>query len=204
METSKPQTARVLLHVHRLAAVGLPAPDAGTLLRQFVAHGDQAAFAQLVHHYRRLVYSVCNRVLENPHDADDAFQATFLVFARKAASIRHGQAISTWLYRVAHRTACMARSQIASRQSRESSLTNQEPVPVYSSDTLTDQQGSTLLRSVIDDEVSRLPRKYQAPVVLCYLQGKTAAEAAAELGWHKGTVFGRLSRARDFRGHRGK
>jgi RNA polymerase sigma factor (sigma-70 family) len=138
-----------------------------------------------------MVRGVCRRVLSNDHDAEDAFQATFLVLARRARSIRKSESVGSWLYGVAYRISARVRADAARRQSLEVQARNMaENNPI---DELTWRE----LRPVLDEELDRLPAKYRAPVVLCYLEGKTNTEAARELGWTKGTVSGRLARARD-------
>jgi RNA polymerase sigma-70 factor (ECF subfamily) len=138
-----------------------------------------------------MVLGVCQRVLHDPHDAEDAFQATFLVLARNAGSIAKRDSVGSWLYGVAHRTALKARAEAAKRRALErqsGDMANADPMAeIIWRD----------LRPVLDEELGRLPEKYRAPLVLCYLEGKTNEEAAQQLGWTKGTVSGRLARARD-------
>jgi RNA polymerase sigma factor (sigma-70 family) len=175
------------------------------LLGAFVATRDEGAFALLVRRHGPLVISVCRRVLRNGHDADDAFQATFLLLARKAGSIRKGSSLASWLYGVAYRVALEARAKGNRRRAREKpamsvlpDIAQAESSPsaaglAAGGQNLPDEE----LREVLDDELDRLPQKYRAPVVLCYLQGKTNEEAARILGCPKGTVLSRLSRARE-------
>jgi RNA polymerase sigma factor (sigma-70 family) len=163
----------------------------GELLRRFVAAGEATAFAVLVRRHGPMVLGVCRRLLGNVHDAEDAFQATFLVLARKARSVRKPDALAHWLYGVAYRVALKARK-LAPRRP----VMNPIPEEVSSSDPVAEAAGHEL-RPVIDEELNRLPEKYRAPLVLCYLEGKTNEEAARLLGWTKGTVSGRLARARD-------
>src|SRR5262249_44324086 len=138
-----------------------------------------------------LVLGVCRQVLRNDHDAEDAFQATFLVLARKAASIHSGEALAAWLHRVAFNLAHTARSGAAQRRARErQALRMPEADPVQEAN-LRD------LQPLLHEEVNRLPWKYRVAVVLCYLQGKTNEEAARELHWPVGSVKGRLTRARE-------
>jgi RNA polymerase sigma factor (sigma-70 family) len=160
------------------------------LLRRFVAAREGSAFAGLVRRHGPMVFGVCRRVLNDVHDAEDAYQATFLVLARKAASVRKHEAIASWLYGVAYRVARKTR---AARRA----CTGVDPAPLLSSSDPVAEAAWRELRPVIDEELNRLPEKYRAPLVLCYLQGKTNAEAAQVLGWTKGTVSGRLARARD-------
>jgi RNA polymerase sigma factor (sigma-70 family) len=165
--------------------------DDGELLRRFLIGGEGAAFAGLVRRHGPMVFGVCRRVLDDVHDAEDAYQATFLVLARKAASVRKPQALASWLYGVAYRVACRTRAAVQRHR-----ITADAAPPVSSSDPVAEAAWREL-RPVIDEELNRLPEKYRAPLVLCYLQGKTNEEAAQLLGWPKGTVSGRLARARD-------
>jgi RNA polymerase sigma factor (sigma-70 family) len=159
------------------------------LLGAYVAGRDEAAFAALVRRHGPMVLGVCRRVLRNGHDAEDAFQATFLVLARKAASVRPAGAVGGWLYGVAYRAALKAREAAARRRERPLEAA-QEPA---SEAAATHAQE---LAELLDREVSGLPEKYRLPVVLCDLGGKTGREAAGILGWPEGTVTGRLTRAR--------
>jgi RNA polymerase sigma factor (sigma-70 family) len=162
-------------------------PDA-QLLDQFIASRDEAAFAALVNRHGPMVLAVCRRKLGQIHDAEDAFQATFLVLARKAAKIGRPELVGNWLYGVACRTAAKARTNARKREARERLMANlPEPrIPDQSPD----------LRPILDEEVCRLPAKYRAPFVLCYLEGKSSEEAAQWLGCPKGTVHSRLAWAR--------
>src|SRR5262249_44880884 len=162
------------------------------LLVRFVRGHDQEAFAGLVERHGAMVLGVCRRVLSHDQDAEDAFQAVFPVAAGKAASLRWQDTIGPWLYQVAYRVALKARASAARRHGRERELIDM-PHEVASN---LDIQ-SAELRLILDEELNRLPAKYRAPLVLCYLQGKTNVEAASELGWTKGTVSGRLARGRD-------
>jgi RNA polymerase sigma factor (sigma-70 family) len=181
----------VLSHIRQLAGAdrARELSDA-QLLERFVSRHEESAFAALLQRHGRLVWSVCRQVLHNEHDAEDAFQATFLALARHASSIRAGQAVSSWLYHVAYRTALKAGADRSRRQARERqamSTTRAEP---------TSQLAWRELQAVLDAELERLPEKYRAPFVLCCLEGKSKPEAARELGWKEGTVSGRLAQAR--------
>jgi RNA polymerase sigma factor (sigma-70 family) len=160
------------------------------LLAGFVA-GNQSAFTDLVVRYAPLVWGVCRRVLPRPQDAEDAFQAVFLVLARKAPSLCGSGGLGPWLHRVASRTAVKARARVARLASRETRA-EAEPPAAPSPDLLAREA-----RVVLDEEVSRLPDKYRLPVVLCYLEGLTNEEAARRLACPHGTVLSRLSRARE-------
>jgi RNA polymerase sigma factor (sigma-70 family) len=167
---------------------GAEATDAD-LLRRFLESREEEAFATLVHRHGPMVLNVCRRLVQNSADADDAFQATFLVLVRRAASIRKPQLLGNWLYGVAHRVAARARVQAARRRVREMS-----EVEMITADPC--REGSEW-SPVLLEELNRLPEKYQAPMVLCYLQGKTNQEAAELLAWPVGTVKGRLTRGRE-------
>jgi RNA polymerase sigma factor (sigma-70 family) len=166
-------------------------PTDGQLLQRFALGRDEEAFAHLVRRHGAMVLGVCRRVLDNEHDAEDAFQAAFLVLARQGQSIRKLESLSSWLYGVAYRISLRARSDAARRRALEErarTMSEQDPCV---------EAAWRELRPVLDEEVDRLPPKYRAPIILCYLEGKTNTEAARELGWTKGTVSGRLARARD-------
>jgi RNA polymerase sigma factor (sigma-70 family) len=180
---------RKLLHLSR-AAECEEGSDAH-LLRQFVARRDEAAFAALLQRHGPLVLGVCRQVLRNPHDAEDAFQATFLVLARKAATIHRQGSLAAWLHRVAVNIARMAQRRAAVQQAHERRAGTMSRVQGMPDSDVADWQ------PLLHEEVDRLPMKYRAPIVLCYFQGKTHDDAARELGWPLGTVKGRLARARD-------
>jgi RNA polymerase sigma factor (sigma-70 family) len=162
----------------------------GSLLERFAAHREDAAFEALVRRHGPVVWGVCRRVLRNHHDAEDAFQATFLVLARKGHSIAHRELVANWLYGVAYQTAIKARSTRAKRRMREGGTADIPELAVAPHDVRDD------LTELLDRELSRLSDKYRIPIVLCELAGKTHREAADQLGWPIGTVSGRLSRAR--------
>jgi RNA polymerase sigma factor (sigma-70 family) len=161
------------------------------LLRRFAQHRDEAAFAALVERHGPLVLAACRRVLGTVQDAEDAFQATFLVLARKAATIRDPNLLGNWLYGVASRIARKARASLNRRRRHEKRARllslSQAPPAVESND----------LRPLLDQELSRLPERHRAAVGLCYLEGKSNAEAARLLRCPTGTVKGRLARARE-------
>jgi RND family efflux transporter MFP subunit len=138
-----------------------------------------------------MVLGVCRRHLSNPQDADDAFQATFLTLVKKAGSVVNGSALASWLYQVAYRVALRARISLARRAHRERPGMGDLAGPANS--VPTDPE----LRRVLDDEVSRLPRRHREAFVLCCLEGKSGAEAARLLGCRPGTVSSRLTRARE-------
>jgi RNA polymerase sigma factor (sigma-70 family) len=184
-----PRPTQVLLHqIRKLAA----APEAGqpdtVLLQQFISRQDTAAFAALVERHGPLVLSVSRRVLREWHAAEDVFQATFLVLARKAASIRKRAALGSWLYGVAYRLANRARVEAARRHARESQLpARSEPDPAA-------DVSWREVCAVLDEELQRLPEKLRVPLVLCHLEGKTRDEAAREAGWSLRTLHRCLER----------
>jgi RNA polymerase sigma factor (sigma-70 family) len=162
----------------------------GHLLEDYLSRRDQASRAALVGRHGPMVWGVCRRVLGNHHDAEDVFQATFLVLVRKAASIVPRQMVANWLYGVAHQTALNARATAAKRKGRERQVTEM-PEPAVTEQGLWDD-----LQPLLDAELSRLPDKYRAVIILCDLEGKTRKEAARQIGVPAGTVAGRLARAR--------
>jgi RNA polymerase sigma factor (sigma-70 family) len=172
---------------------GLPAGadlTDGQLLECFVSCRETAALEALVHRHGSMVWGVCRRILQNHHDAEDAFQATFLVLARKAASIFPRTKVGNWLHGVAHQTALKARALRIRRRGLEQ-LVTEMPEPA------TDEQDpQSDLQAVLDQELSRLPEKYRMVIVLCELEGRTVRESAQELGCPEGTVASRLARAR--------
>jgi RNA polymerase sigma factor (sigma-70 family) len=171
----------------------LTAPNAGgvtdaVLLERFVTSRDESAFELLLHRHGPMVLGVCRRLLRHEQDAEDAFQATFVVLARKAASVSAGVALPAWLYRVAYRSALEAKAQSSRRAAYERRLIEAAIVNVRPPDALLD---------ALDDAVAALPDKYRAPVVLCHLEGRSYAEAAELLGCPAGTIAIHLSRARE-------
>jgi len=166
------------------------APDE-ELLEQFVAHRDDAAFTVLLRRHGPMVWGVCRRLVADRQDAEDCFQATFLVLSRKAASIGRGKLLANWLFGVARRAALNARAMRARRAEHEQ-LCEYPPDARGTTPTLWDD-----VRSVLDEELAKLPRKYRLPLLLCGLEGMTHAEAGKHLGWPTGTVAGRSSRGRE-------
>jgi RNA polymerase sigma factor (sigma-70 family) len=163
----------------------------GQLLDRYLSYRDEGAFEAIVNLHGPMVLSLCRRFLRDPRDIEDAFQATFLILARKAGSIRQRDVLSSWLYGVAYRIAVRARSEVLKRRSIESSVPLlDDPVVVAARDV--DEIGP-----VLDQELRRLPDKYRAPIVLCYLKEHTHDQAAAALRWPVGTVRSRLARGRE-------
>jgi RNA polymerase sigma factor (sigma-70 family) len=186
------QLSAVLQHIYRLA--GMPTAEGlsdGQLLGRFVDHGDESAFASLLRRHGPMVLGVCRRILRHAQDSEDAFQACFLILARKARTVRQHQSLGAWLYRVAYRLAIAARAETVRRREREREVLEMpQRGPIEESALLE-------LQRTLDEELNRLPEKYRLPVVLCFLEGKTHEQAARELGWPKGTVAGRVARARE-------
>jgi RNA polymerase sigma factor (sigma-70 family) len=164
----------------------------GPLLDRFVSRGDAAAFAALVARHGPMVWGVCRRALHDPNDAEDAFQATFLVLARRAGKIRRRDRLGGWLHGVACKVAARARCE-RRRDATRRAEPGAEPAVPAADDPAEARERAALLH----EEIDRLPDKYREPVVLCHLEGCTHDEAAARLGWPVGTVRGRLARGRD-------
>jgi RNA polymerase sigma factor (sigma-70 family) len=185
------QLRQVLRRVRRL--VGERAADEtsdGHLLGRFIRGGDEAAFELLLLRHGPMVLGTCRRTLGDAHLAEDAFQATFLVLVRKAASLRHRDRVAGWLHGVACRVALKARAQAARQRQRQKEMAD---VPTADTTAAADWRD---LRPVLDQEIARLPARYREPFVLAYLEGRTNAEVAQALGCPPGTVFTRLARAR--------
>jgi RNA polymerase sigma factor (sigma-70 family) len=182
--------------LHYLRGVAGPEGQAegsdGQLLERFIARRDEAAFTALLRRHGPLVWGVCRRILARTQDAEDAFQATWLVLVRKADSIGKRESVRSWLYGVAQRVAVRARA-TQRRQAASDSLLADVAARGGDSPDLVWRD----LRPVLDEEVSRLPEKYRLPVILCCLEGKTNDEAARELGCPRNTVASRLARARE-------
>jgi RNA polymerase sigma factor (sigma-70 family) len=179
---------RVLFHLGTVGAL-----TDGQLLEWFAARGEdgaEAAFEALVERHGPMVLRVCRRMLGNPHDAEDAFQATFLVLARQARSIRRRDSVASWLHGVAARVAARARADAARRRKHE-----QRSAAMAAEGRVA--HGAPEEGRELHEELDRLPEKYRAPIVLCYLEGRTHEEAAQQLRWPVGTVKIRLTRARD-------
>jgi RNA polymerase sigma factor (sigma-70 family) len=183
--------SNVLQHLRRAALLGDGAGLTDALLLEgFLARRDGACFEALVRRHGPMVLGVCRRLLRDPHDAEDAFQATFLVLVRRAASVVPKAMVGNWLYGVACRTALEARRSAARRQARERQV-HDMPQPSVEAESIWHD-----LQPLLDEELNRLPDKYRAAVVLCDLQGRTRKEAARQLGVPEGTVSGRLTTAR--------
>jgi C-terminal peptidase prc len=186
------QLQTLLWHLHRT----MSGTDAGAapdrqLLERFAAGRDEDAFAALVRRHGPLVWGVCWRALRHVQDAEDAFQATFLVLARRAGSVSWHPSVANWLYEVASRIAAEARTRNARRRARERqvpALPEERPIP---------QASTQELCAVLDEELHRLPEKYRAPLLLCYLEGQPTDQAARQLGWSRRTLQRRLAQGRE-------
>jgi RNA polymerase sigma factor (sigma-70 family) len=185
------QAGLVLQHIRRLAGPRTAGPADAQLLERFTTQRDEAAFAALVRRHGPMVLNVCRSVLHHEQDAEDAFQATFLLLARKAEAIRQPGAVAGWLAEVAYRVAVKAQADAARRRAQERRATPMPPADPTLDMTLRD------LQRVLHEELRRLPEKYRLPLVLCYLEDCSHEEAAGQLGWSKGTLRGRLDRGRE-------
>lgn len=163
----------------------------GALLERYATNGDEAAFETLVALHGPMVLGLCRRMLADPRDVEDAFQAVFLILARKAGRLRDPDRLSNWLYGVAYKVAARARAQAARSRARETLVAEFEDRPAGPV-SLADRVGPAL-----DQELSRLPEKYRSALLLCYLKGRTHDQAAQELACPVGTVRSRLARGRD-------
>jgi RNA polymerase sigma factor (sigma-70 family) len=183
----------VLRHIRHLTGTQpiLDLTD-GQLLERFTTGHEEAAFDVLLQRHGSMVLGLCRRLLRHPHDAEDAFQAAFLVLVRKCGALDKNRSLGPWLYTVAYRIARRAQVDAARRVVQES-----QAAPPAATLGPSEEVEARDFRAVLDKELSRLPEKYRAPLILCYLEGQTNAEAARQLGWTKGTVSGRLARARE-------
>jgi RNA polymerase sigma factor (sigma-70 family) len=177
----------MIRHLRQAVLSGLP--DA-QLLDRFLDGRDEAAFEALLRRHGPMVWGVCRRLLGNRQDIEDAFQATFLVLVRKAASIQPRGLVGHWLYGVAYRTALRARGLAAQRRSRE------RPLPEAPEPAATPAAQSPEWLAWLDHEVNRLPDKYRLPLVLCDLEGQPRKEVARQLQIPEGTLSSRLAHAR--------
>jgi RNA polymerase sigma factor (sigma-70 family) len=189
MATSR--MSEVISHLRRtvLLREGAGRTD-GQLLEDYLSRREEAALEVLVRRHAPMVWGVCRRVLGNHHDAEDAFQATFLILVRKAASLASPELLANWLYGVAHQTALKARATAAKKSARERQVI-QMPEPAATEPNLWND-----LQPLLDQELSRLPDKYRVAIVLCDLEGKTRKEAARQLGVPEGTLAARVARGR--------
>jgi RNA polymerase sigma factor (sigma-70 family) len=184
------QLDTLLRHIRKLAARGCSLERSDPqLLEDFSTSRDEAAFSTLVARHGPMVLRVCRRVLNHEQDAEDSFQATFVVLAQQSSSIRKPEALAEWLHGVAYRTAMEAKRKAARRRKHEARLRTLPP-KTAANQTWDDVQ------AILDEEIQRLPAAFRATFVLCALEGKSGPEAAAALGIRPGTVSSRLTRAR--------
>jgi RNA polymerase sigma factor (sigma-70 family) len=186
-----PPLGVVVQELRRMVRPQSAAASDGQLLSRFLRRRDEGAFAELVERHGPLVLGVCRRVLSEKHEAEDVFQATFLILVRRAASLDRRGSLANWLYTVAHRLALNVKAQSARRRARERKVGEMRALEAPGA---ADMAG---LLPVLDEELAALPEKYRAPLLLCYLQGKTNVEAARELGWRPGSMSRRLARGRE-------
>jgi RNA polymerase sigma-70 factor (ECF subfamily) len=160
-----------------------PAGDDDLLTRK-----TEEAFGTIVERHGARVRGICRRVLGDPHDAEDAFQTTFLILVRRGGGIRDPRALGGWLSRVAFRVALTSRARVLKQRRRDRALSQQTPRETSIGAGLND------LRPLLAGALQQLPEKYRAPLVLCYLEGRTNEQAAAELRWPLGSMSRRLAR----------
>jgi RNA polymerase sigma factor (sigma-70 family) len=185
-------TNPLLQHLRRLALTAkVQEASDHELMESFVSAKNDAAFTGLLQRHGPMVLNLCRRVLRNEQDAEDAFQATFLVFARRATTLRARDAVSSWLYGVGYRTALKARSAAARRRARERTAPVRASADPLAEITVQEAQ------SIVDLELAELPEKYRAPLVLCCLEGLARDEAARQLGWTLSLFKSRLEQARE-------
>lgn len=174
------------------AVLSTNAPTDAELLKRFVTRRDHDAFADLVRRHGRMVFGVCRRVLRDPHDAEEAFQVTFLVLVRKAGRIRQPERLANWLFGVANRVARKSKVTAARRGAHEQAAAIPGIVPP-----VTLGPEGPEIRGILDEEMVALPERYRVPLVLCYLEGLTNEEASRRLGWPTGSMSYRLARGRE-------
>jgi RNA polymerase sigma factor (sigma-70 family) len=180
----------VLRHLHALTDAAAAGVGDGDLLARYAAWRDEAAFTALVQRHGALVLGVCRRLLANEADAEDAFQATFLVLAKQAGTVRKRASVGSWLYGVACRVAAKARRTAVRRRQRERRAAAERPTQTGP------EPACRELQALLDEAMNRLPERYRAALLLCYFEGRTVEEAARHLGCPRGTVASRLAQGR--------
>src|SRR5262249_34777569 len=187
-----------LQYLHKaMAAETLAAHSDRDLIERFLASHEDAAFHALLRRHGPMVFRVCRRVLMDGQDGEDAFQATFLVLAREAHIIRKRESLASWLHGVAYRLALKAGKADAQRRKHE-----MQAAACTCARAFTDELRWQDLRSIFDEELVKLPERWRAPLVLCYLEGLTQDEAGERLGQSKGTLRRNLERGRELLGNR--
>ncbi|MGH7222239.1 MAG: sigma-70 family RNA polymerase sigma factor, partial [Gemmataceae bacterium] len=185
-------TRTLLAHLHRLAA---PAASDAVLLTRWIEQRDQAAFAALMARHGPMVFGVCRRLLGDEQEAEEVFQAAFLVLSRQAANLREPEALAGFLHTVAVRLA--RKTQRAKRRRQQMQTITETPEPIDPRPHPLDVLSGRELLALLDAEIARLPASYRLPLLLCLLQGRTVEEAARQLGWTVGSLRGRLARGRE-------
>ncbi len=186
----------VIHSLQRLFGAGtVTALNEAQLLERFLTRKDESAFEAILRRHGPMILGVCRRILDDPHDVDDAFQATFLVLVKKARSIREHEVLGTWLYGVARRVA--VRAKVNARRRRACEQTARESADVDRMNAGSNRLEVDELRSLLDEELGRLPERYRAPIVLCDLEDQTHEQAAEQLRCPVGTVKSRLARGRE-------
>src|SRR5262245_62495562 len=179
-----------------MAAEGIAGETDRQLVERLLAGPDEAAFEVLIRRHGPMVYRVCWRVLQQAEDTEDAFQATFLLLARKLQTVRKRDSLASWLHGVAYRVALDARAQASRRRRHEArAAASSHPGPP---EEITWRE----LRTVLDAELGRLREQWRLPLILCYLEGRSQEEAARQLGWSKSTLLRRLEEAHAALGRR--
>jgi RNA polymerase sigma factor (sigma-70 family) len=185
--------------IHRLArgmaAEGLAGQSDRQLVGRLLVSPEEAVFEALVRRHGPMVYRVCWRILQQAEDAEDAFQATFLLLAQRISTLRKQESLASWLHGIAHRVALNARKRAARRRRHEARANGPSPAPP-------DEASWREVRAVLDTELAALPENQRLPLILCYLEGHTQDEAARQLGWSKSTLVRRLGAARTALGRR--
>jgi len=190
MAIAREKLGNILVRLRQAALGACQAAD-HDLLQRFILQGDESAFTVLVKRYGPMVLGLCLRILRHRQDAEDVFQAVFLVLARKAGTIRQRESLAGWLHRVTYRTAMKLRAANARRHARNLPLFDVPGAGLGPDLTLWETQ------RVLEEELERLADKYRAPLLLCCVQGRTRDEAARQLGWSVGVLRGRLDRGRE-------
>jgi RNA polymerase sigma factor (sigma-70 family) len=189
---SRGQLHTLLHQLHRLAAAADAEKQSDRqLLRRFADTRDEDAFAVLVRRHGRLVLGVCRRALQHVEDAEDVFQATFLILARKAGATSWHNSIASWLYTVASHLATRTRRRRERRREQERQAGQMARAKSDCAEAWRE------IGSLLDEEMQRLPERYRQPLLLCYLEGRTCDRAAQQLGWSLRTLERRLSQGRE-------